>query len=982
MSAAKQRADTFKDKGNIAFKEGNLLEASELYAKAEAAAPQENVYPANLSAALYEMGDYLACLEAISRSWKLSGGGANIGTLALRLSTRAAKALAHGIRGGTINAAFLERHAPMIAELETVASQQQDSNDESARVWREWRAIATTIGDQKSEAHKARVRLATVPIARRGVNPMLQYYTMGQDEMLSLFDDWGPRDPYPLKINTLSKTRLSELSFLFGGIGDVRNMFATLVGAHRAYKGLPKDKRSSVRIHLTLLDIHPSALARDLVVLLLLNDCMTAGVSQTTLAEIKATLMYTYAGAVMPPYAHARQQRTIKSLQERLAAEPPRLPAWLHVNPDAIPALLASLAYWETTANNTKTARGMLAMFNADSSGASFVQMLKMPGLSPSYRAMLQKHVDTPSRVIKTAMDGWGPAEARALGGLDDPGWSDKTVMEELKKRRAEIAERLLEEHLSGNERPRLNGEAAWFKVTHALLPPKELWERHPEIEHWNKNRKGKAYADRLKSQLRATIENSWKPNMTLFDREYSELSNKSLPNCKGYPDVHSDGMSLPRLFDAFNRRFGIDKGGDLPLEPESPVYMHTTRFFQGVIDALTALDGSIKLEIILGGLMEELGKMNLGTGASRPAKFPRKFTRAYLSNIPDYTHGVLNTAVFVVPCLQEQPESAVASNCLVNSGIWKDDAEFNHNYSLLHPKDIPKFLGCETIRLDGVMGVVSLRPKALPRPIGELVTRAELTRWLTRVLLYTCIPGTPGMQNVRVRMPNNLVVFVRLLAHLHAVGYPAHWLAEFLHTILSDSLVTDVAPYLGMFPIPLSDLTRSVPSRRVRLDPWLAEFENILVTSQAGLPFAVSLPREFARNHTDIAVYEAVVQLKGPDLGPMFATAPVQDPVVDILLYKPSKTLTVDALARLISGILEGGPTQMGRGTLYLLSSQEVVDIPGRKVSWRLSRDRVRTMRAEGWVMVVYRTDNHEAVTFPLPANKWTEVVDVPDVD
>jgi hypothetical protein len=49
---------------------------------------------------------------------------------------------------------------------------------------------------------------------------MLQYYTMGQDEMLSLFDDWGPRDPYPLKMDTLSKSRLSELSFLFGGVGD------------------------------------------------------------------------------------------------------------------------------------------------------------------------------------------------------------------------------------------------------------------------------------------------------------------------------------------------------------------------------------------------------------------------------------------------------------------------------------------------------------------------------------------------------------------------------------------------------------------------------------------------------------------------------------------------------------------------------------------------------------------------------------------
>ncbi|KAF7345643.1 hypothetical protein MVEN_01583700 [Mycena venus] len=347
-----------------------------------------------------------------------------------------------------------------------------------------------------------------------------------------------------------------------------------------------------------------------------------------------------------------------------------------------------------------------------------------------------------------------------------------------------------------------------------------------------------------------------------------------------------------------------------------------------------------------------------------------------------DYTHGVLNTAMFVVPCLQHQPNSAVASNCLMNSGVWKNDDEFCHNYSLLHPKDVPKFLGCETIRMDGIMGLISLGTKTLPRPVAELASRVELTRWLTRVLLYTCVPGSPGMQMVRVRMPNNLVAFIRLLVHLQAVGYPAHWLSEFLQTILSDTLVTDVAPYLGNFPIPLSDLGRSVPVRRVRLDPWLAEFENILVAGLEGLPFAVSLPADFAKDHTDIVIYEAVVQPKGPDLGPMFATAPVQDNVVDILLYKPSRTLTVDALARLIPSIIERRMAEPLRGTVYLLSSQEMVDIPGKKVSWRLSKQRAQEMRKEGWVMVVYRTDNHEAVTLPLPANKWTEVLEQLDVD
>ncbi|KAJ7483585.1 hypothetical protein FB451DRAFT_1028935 [Mycena latifolia] len=974
MSSAKQKADAFKDKGNVAFKEGNLLECVQVTCQAEAVAPQENVYPANLSAALYEMGDYAACVDAIVRAWRLSSGSPNP-SLALRLATRAAKALAHGVRGGAVVPATLKKYAQEIEQLQTVAQQQPnaaDADSESVRVWRECRAIACEAGNPKSTAHDGRVRLAQIPIARRPVNPMLQYYTVGQDEMLSLFDDWGPRDPYPLNIHSFSKKRLSELSFLFGGVGDARNVYATLVGAHRAVKALPKDKRAAMRVHLTLLDIHPSALARDLVVLQLLDDCMTVGAgAPAALAEIKATLMYTYAGAVMPSYAHARQQKTIKSLLERLAAAPPRLPSWLHVSADAIPALSASLAYW--TGNTTKTTRGMLAMYGV-AMDPSVLQMLKLPGLSPGYRAMLEARIDAPRRAINSMIDAMGPKEARAMG-FHDPSWTDEQVMRGLRERRARIEEILLEEHLSGNIAPKLLGESVWFQVTRAFVPPKELWAKHPEIGKWDQNRCGVPYPDELKTQARI-IERTWKPNMTLF------LCDKSLPNCKGYPDLPPDGMNLPRLFDAFNRRFGVDKGGELPPEPESPAYTHTMRFFQAVMDSLKALQGSVKLEIVCGGLMEELSKMRLGTDTNRPAKFPRTFTRAYLSNIPDYTHGVLNTAMFVVPCLQSEPGSVVGSNCLVNSGVWKNDDEFCHNYSLLHPKDVPRFLGCETIRMDGVMGIVSLARKSLPRPVAELATRAELTRWLTRMLLYTCVPGTPNMSAPRVRMPNNLVAFVHLLVHLHEVGYPAHWLGEFLQSVLSDSLVTDVAPYLGTFPIPLSDLVRKVPSRRVRLDPWLAEFECILAAAQAGIPFAVPLPADFATTHDKIGVYEAVVQVNALAMGSMFAPLPVQEPVVGILLYKPSKAFTTDALVRLIPAILEGRAAEPRMGTVYILSSQEMVDIPGRRVSWRLSKDRVRTMRDEGWAMVVYRTDIQEAVTLPLPAIKWAEVREEVDVD
>lgn len=53
---------------------------------------------------------------------------------------------------------------------------------------------------------------------------------MSQDDPMSIVHDYGSDqhdpDPYPLVIESLSAERLSNLSFLFGGVGD--GMFVRL----------------------------------------------------------------------------------------------------------------------------------------------------------------------------------------------------------------------------------------------------------------------------------------------------------------------------------------------------------------------------------------------------------------------------------------------------------------------------------------------------------------------------------------------------------------------------------------------------------------------------------------------------------------------------------------------------------------------------------------------------------------------------------
>jgi hypothetical protein len=80
-----------------------------------------------------------------------------------------------------------------------------------------------------------------------------------------------------------------------------------MIGLHKAYDELSKHQQKEFRLHLTLLDIHPTALARDLVIMLLLDDLVSSrSKSKTETEEIKATAFYTFGAALMPPVCFER----------------------------------------------------------------------------------------------------------------------------------------------------------------------------------------------------------------------------------------------------------------------------------------------------------------------------------------------------------------------------------------------------------------------------------------------------------------------------------------------------------------------------------------------------------------------------------------------------------------------------------------------------------------------------------------------------
>ena len=123
-----------------------------LYSQAENADPRDPVYPANLSAALFEMGDYVGCMNAIHRSWKLlmEKQEMNAG-LVVRLSTRLARALSNGARAGTLSRETLNRHENQIGKLHATAAEKLASvgsagvEEEWGRAWSNWEVVRTEM---------------------------------------------------------------------------------------------------------------------------------------------------------------------------------------------------------------------------------------------------------------------------------------------------------------------------------------------------------------------------------------------------------------------------------------------------------------------------------------------------------------------------------------------------------------------------------------------------------------------------------------------------------------------------------------------------------------------------------------------------------------------------------------------------------------------------------------------------------------------
>ncbi|KAH6888964.1 hypothetical protein BKA70DRAFT_1442577 [Coprinopsis sp. MPI-PUGE-AT-0042] len=913
-------AEALNRRATEAYRLGKLVEARDLYRKASKSDQEDAKYPSNLSAVLFELGQYGDCAEAIKRAWGRLAK-ANLLTpespMALKLATRFAKTVYHD--------ASLAKELDLATDIARYVDQHPSERDPKVVDMRDWWKAARSgpcIPPGDAEFRRA----LSVPIFKSTEDPTLEYYPFGHNVVQSLRDPINGDEETQMTVEFMGESEKKKFSCLIGGVGDGRHAFATIVDFGSS--------KCSKRLHLTLFDVHPSSAAKLVVIFQLLHDIRTSKDPEEK-TELYATLTYLYSSIVMPPYCSARLRaaaaKLVTTLQSPSSSGHRLLFGYLSIPESTVPKILDSLEYW---------------------SGE----------IQASTNTFLKR---CPRKIYK---------------------W-DEPASDEPRNPRT-----------SGDVYTNNHFEQELYSKAGVLLPPPSLLERHPAI---NKAVQQKKLSSSLVGDARREVHGTWKPNATLFDSRLFLHSPDDIKRIRsvdnGCPQVEDDHAHSIGTFHTFVDRFSFrDPVLRLGRERTVPKTACSVmgRFFELVLEAFTTHEGKITVELVVDDVFSGLQRLYHDPG--RPRHYPTKFSRMWLSNVPDYTGGALTNAIFLVPYLIESPTSLMAWNCLLNTTVWMGGsiADAEYHYTLVQDSKHPSFLGFQLVHPEEPEAAdTSAIPTGRPL-LQNLPSKADVHLWLSDILL-NIVKSSRSLRGLRrIDQPHNFGTFVHLLIYLHShIGIPAHWITDFLSIMIHNKLDTIAMYHRGELPIPPShDQERLDTPRRVNLLPWLEDLRLVIsdLNPLIHFPLPIDAPSDYILPENNIITLHAHFKPQRHLEGDYLKAGNPYVPTVGMAFHKfvPALEgdpdfgveclLLHDGIVELLEGPVEAMPKEIG-GFHISMTMLSVDLLQKNTASWRMRKDLYEKMVKEGWKVVLFRTESGLTLTEAVGARDWSEAPVVP---
>jgi hypothetical protein len=281
-------------------------------------------------------------------------------------------------------------------------------------------------------------------------------------------------------------------------------------------------------------------------------------------------------------------------------------------------------------------------------------------------------------------------------------------------------------------------------------------------------------------------------------------------------------------------------------------------------------------------------------------------------------------------------------------------------SYSYMNPSDINRFFSV-LIRNEQRRPLDEFNMSAIPRtkPFTSIVSKKEVHQYLSALLFRVLCPPTCPTTPPRLDEPINFVTFFNLLVYFcQTASCPSHWVGDFVQSLVNDTFSTDVAAFTGMLPMTEAKAPRPLAApRKINLEPWQLEMENVLVASKAALPFAVALPERYSISHEAIKLYRAPVRGTVNRL-----ETPHNTRTAVLVFYRTSGgnggDVVASTLPARVTDLIEGRKSALGGMEMQMLTSPEIVDLHKGYVMWKMSEGWYERMKKEDWKVMVYITN------------------------
>ncbi|CAJ2499920.1 Uu.00g027730.m01.CDS01 [Anthostomella pinea] len=385
------------------------------------------------------------------------------------------------------------------------------------------------------------------------------------------------------------------------------------------------------------------------------------------------------------------------------------------------------------------------------------------------------------------------------------------------------------------------------------MVPKDALLREHESelsklLDDYKRGNKGASKA------IEEYIDNHWRPNVTLVDGDFQDI-------------VDPDGILGPEMpmhpVLLFHKLHPAEVEDTVHAAGGGSFMQCFEVFFRCGAFSLYQLQSRITDETVVGELNDCLERLRYDAlqqqheskqGTMDPNVFPKTYDRIHLSNIPDYDGCPLSSFLYTMPVLKAK--SSLSACVLLNNHAFDDYQHLLSEYTLLDNlksiednfrvelrEDSPSIRDWEEMEMSDYTNWAKVSPSVLA--LEKRMSKGKLENFIHRHLLKVLLPYK------RDPLDGECV----LIAHLHSVGYPGHWLSSVLEGIFEGTFTTTVRAPRQAVDDPGS-VTNAYPSATISIKPWLAELATLGTIWQSLLPFGLLIPNSLLPSRDSIRKY------------------------------------------------------------------------------------------------------------------------------